>query len=265
MNNIHLHIKPVAKSKVFWKHKPAFELSQDSYPEWVLFAVVEGSFAFRIEESSGEASFGDLVLCPPHVPFFRKVIEPLSFHFYRFDWQISDTQDVTPPPGGKISIRDHARLSSTYYYLKHASNITTESAQLTVADHMLRDLWHLYCMEANLHADHFKVEPDVVMKAALRLLREKAFSRVNIQHIATSVGLSPVQFTRRFYACYGQKPIAYLISIRINEAKRLLLETSMSLDQIAEHCGYESGFYLSRIFKKNTGIPPASFRNFNRI
>lgn len=49
---------------IYWKQKGEFALTEDIYTTWVAFAVEEGIFHYEIGGQIGEASFGDLVLCP---------------------------------------------------------------------------------------------------------------------------------------------------------------------------------------------------------
>ena len=57
----------------------------------------------------------------------------------------------------------------------------------------------------------------------------------------------------------GVSIINYLISQRITEAKRLLIEGSTSLKDVATLVGYNDYNYFSRIFKKNVGCSPKDF------
>jgi transcriptional regulator GlxA family with amidase domain len=54
-------------------------------------------------------------------------------------------------------------------------------------------------------------------------------------------------------------------SLRIRKAAGLLLDTELTLDQIAARCGYESGFYLSRVFSKSMNMSPSKYRELNRV
>ncbi|MNW10668.1 DNA-binding transcriptional regulator AraC [compost metagenome] len=51
----------------------------------------------------------------------------------------------------------------------------------------------------------------------------------------------------------------------MRHACSLLTGTTFSLDTIAEACGYETGFYLSRIFTKKMGMSPSAYRKAYRI
>lgn len=52
----------------------------------------------------------------------------------------------------------------------------------------------------------------------------------------------------------------YLTALRIDEAKRMLVETDMKIFNIASYCGYAGQSYFGLVFKKATGMPPASYR-----
>jgi transcriptional regulator GlxA family with amidase domain len=86
-----------------------------------------------------------------------------------------------------------------------------------------------------------------------------------MKQLSSGLGISPVQFTRRFQAAYGQTPIDFLTSLRLQKAQALLLETELTLEQVADQCGYENGFYLSRMFSKKLNISPSAYRKSHRI
>ena len=75
----------------------------------------------------------------------------------------------------------------------------------------------------------------------------------------------PALFTRRFRAAHGVNPIAYLTAARLENAQRLLIETTLSLDEIAARCGWASGAYLSSVFNKQLLTTPGKFRGARRV
>ena len=52
----------------------------------------------------------------------------------------------------------------------------------------------------------------------------------------------------------------YLTGVRIREAKRLLLETQMTISEVALAVGYSSASFFIRSFKKTEGISPSEYR-----
>ncbi|WP_243156780.1 helix-turn-helix domain-containing protein, partial [Clostridium beijerinckii] len=109
----------------------------------------------------------------------------------------------------------------------------------------------------NLPSNHTK-------KTVVDLLLHKSiyspYESIKIKDFSASLGLSSVQFTRRFHKCIGTTPIEYITSLRLRRAQVLLLRTEDTLDCIASKCGYDNGFYLSRVFAKNLGISPSDYR-----
>jgi AraC family transcriptional regulator len=256
-------LEPQLLSQVYWKQKKAFLLDEDTYEEWALFAVTEGRFYYKIGGEEGEAEFGHLVMCPPGTPFGRQILEPLSFHFYRFDWNM--------PPAGPLPVllplMDRTRLASTYSYLEKLSARPADEVKTARMDHLLKDLWLMAQLEAE--TAHSKqrgyAETDSAIEAAARTIRQHAFERMMFKPLSEGMGLSPVQFTRRFQAAYGQSPIDYLTSLRLQKAQSLLLESELTIEQIAEQCGYENGFYFSRMFSKKMKVSPSAYRKSHRI
>ncbi|WP_367399863.1 helix-turn-helix domain-containing protein [Paenibacillus sp. 1781tsa1] len=60
---------------------------------------------------------------------------------------------------------------------------------------------------------------------------------------------------------YGMTPMEYLLHYRIEQAKKLLLQTSWSVARIAEEIGFNHVSYFSSCFSKKEGISPSNFRN----
>ncbi len=67
-------------------------------------------------------------------------------------------------------------------------------------------------------------------------------------------------FARVFKRHTGTSPQQYLINVRINKAKELLVSSTYNISKIAEIVGYYNPLYFSRVFKKHTGCSPSEYR-----
>ncbi|MDP1861741.1 MAG: AraC family transcriptional regulator [Gemmatimonadaceae bacterium] len=67
-------------------------------------------------------------------------------------------------------------------------------------------------------------------------------------------------FAERFREVVGETPLRYLTKWRVQRAKRLLAESQLSRDRIAELVGYESAASMSRVFRKTAGVSPGVYR-----
>jgi transcriptional regulator GlxA family with amidase domain len=96
-------------------------------------------------------------------------------------------------------------------------------------------------------------------------MQSQAFERFRLNALAASLGVSRAQLCQKFHTELGTTPIKYVTALRLEKAKKLLVETNLTLDQISECCGYQNGFYLSRVFKNNCGVTPKQYRLEHRL
>ncbi len=78
--------------------------------------------------------------------------------------------------------------------------------------------------------------------------------------LAEKLCLSISQLNRKMIAISGYNPSGYILSLRINKAKKLLATENMSITQVADECGFYDLPYFSRTFKKQTGVTPSQYR-----
>ena len=78
--------------------------------------------------------------------------------------------------------------------------------------------------------------------------------------IAAKVHISPDYLSYLFHKDAGCNLSAYITEKRIAGAKKLLLSTDLTLDQIGEQMGFSNSTYFHRQFKKVTGVTPGAYR-----
>ena len=84
--------------------------------------------------------------------------------------------------------------------------------------------------------------------------------------MAARSGLPERSFDRRFRKATGMSPLAYVQTLRLEEAKQQLEATQLPIEAIAGECGYEDAGYFSRLFTKRVGLTPANYRRrFGRL
>ena len=83
---------------------------------------------------------------------------------------------------------------------------------------------------------------------------------LNRDTIAAQVGFSPEYVSRLFKQETGMNLVNYIQTERINTACSLLLNTDLSVSDIAAQTGYDNFAYFSKAFRKHTGETPSSYR-----
>jgi AraC family transcriptional regulator len=85
-------------------------------------------------------------------------------------------------------------------------------------------------------------------------------SDLSLQALANESGYSRVHFVRMFRAATGSSPHNYLLNLKLERARELLRNPSMSLIDIALDCGFSSHSHMSRLFHKIVGVTPTAYR-----
>lgn len=258
------------KSHAYFEYKDKFELNSDVYAVWVLFVVESGKFRFQIGAESGEAGAGDLIYCPPGVTFQREMILPLELHYIGFEFAEKGLEDEELSlPSVHALAADSRRLASNFAYLRKF-HIATDRRGAKRKQLILNDIWQLTCdyWEGMSPQDEQVILPqteDTLMIRAADWLYQHAHTSFGMSELSSELELSPVQFTRRFRKAFQMTPSDFVRSLRIRKAAELLLETDLTLQQIAGHCGFENGFYLSRVFTQTMGVSPSAYREQNMV
>lgn len=84
----------------------------------------------------------------------------------------------------------------------------------------------------------------------------------SIAQIAEKFEISSSHLTRDFLHEVGISPIKYLTKVRIQHAKKLLQTTNLTVNEIADACGYEQTNYFCKVFKTVVGQTPLQYRNY---
>jgi AraC family transcriptional activator of pobA len=96
------------------------------------------------------------------------------------------------------------------------------------------------------------------------LLEENYRQGWKVGDFSTVLGVSVSRLRAACEAVCGETPIKMIHHRKLTEAKRNLLFTDMSLEQIAYWLGFSSPCYFAKFFKNETGEPPAQYRRTRR-
>ena len=82
---------------------------------------------------------------------------------------------------------------------------------------------------------------------------------LTVNDVAAAIYLNPVYFGRMFKQSTGTSFRRYLMNVRMEKAKQLLLQGKFGVLQIGEMVGIENPSYFTQLFKKYTGMVPSEF------
>ena len=99
-----------------------------------------------------------------------------------------------------------------------------------------------------------------LIKKAIHFILQNFSSNVKLEDVANIVHLNPSYLSSIFKQSIGSSFKEYLNMVRIEESKRLLMNTDYSIIDIAIATGFEDQSYFSKVFKKYTGLTPKQYR-----
>lgn len=91
-------------------------------------------------------------------------------------------------------------------------------------------------------------------------LEEHLHEQLDVTRIAAHLNMSVRNFTRVFHKQTGMSPAKFVEKLRIEMARKLLEETDLTLDAIAEKCGLGGMISMRRTFLRHLMVSPASYR-----
>jgi AraC-like DNA-binding protein len=116
--------------------------------------------------------------------------------------------------------------------------------------------------DANRQLPFFSFTKINTMQTMLSYIEEHYSDKLTLDILANISGYSKNHFATVFKEIIGVSPQKYIEQIRIDNAKKLLLQTNSTLIDIAYKCGFPSQAYFNFIFKKHVKLTPLDYRKF---
>ena len=105
-----------------------------------------------------------------------------------------------------------------------------------------------------------KNNSDIYIDFCLNFIRENLYKEIKVGELTRLLGVSQPYLYNIFLHKLGISPKQYIISEKLKYAKKLLKETDMTVEEVANSVGYNDGMEFSKIFKKKEGASPKKFK-----
>lgn len=92
-------------------------------------------------------------------------------------------------------------------------------------------------------------------------IRQHYQEDVSLESAAESMGMSPFYFSRQVKAATGKTFLEYFTAYRIEQAKKRLRSTEMTVSEVGRSVGYPDSNYFAKVFKRATGHTPSVYRS----
>lgn len=109
-------------------------------------------------------------------------------------------------------------------------------------------------------AQQKRQEDNRPIRMAKKYMKEHFMEPITLEDVSAMAGFNPTYFSSLFKKETGSSFLEYLSGVRMDEAKRLLRETSFPVASVCEHVGYSDVKYFTKAFIKFTGLKPNEYR-----
>lgn len=216
-----------------------------------VYYVYDGEVLYTDDQQSLHLKAGSLYIFPSASPYRMQqnpqhCLNCTYFHIDIFPALTTDLIEV--PVFGNPVVK--------YLLRSIAESIDADETKVTFA---LVDVFEIYCRE-----HHLFISPARQISTVLLYIADHIGQNIELEELCGLAGYNEQYFIRLFKKTIGLAPYQYIISYRLKEAKKLL-ESGMSITQVAKATGYSDIKSFSRSFRKKVGLSPSDFKNIRIV
>ncbi|MFF1653557.1 helix-turn-helix domain-containing protein [Streptomyces sp. NPDC058255] len=247
--------------EVFHAHYTEYAYPMHVHDAWTLLIVDDGAVRYDLDRHEHGTPHDTVSLLPPHVPHNGS---PVTEHGFRkrvlyLDLSRLDESLIGPAVDGPDLVDPvlRYRVGQLHTALGHPGDELEAESRLTLIAERLRGR-----LSPRLTAE--PPRPDRPLAHRLReLLDERLEQGIALDEASRLVHAHPAHLVRAFSGAYDIAPHQYLMSRRVDRARRLLLDGGKPAE-VATATGFYDQSHLTRHFKRLVGVTPGNYRASSR-
>lgn len=223
---------------------------------------------FRVKTPKGmvECGSGEILINSPNYPQWHQGIDKC----FKNDWFIFNGKTIQKiidelkiPVNIPIKLTRDVKLITLFYELQKES-IIKDSYWKEKIDLLIRGIFLEIARGVNHKANNYLTEREMeqlpVFQNIRMTIQQSYDKKWTISEMSEIVPLSSSRFSVLYKKFFHVSPLNDILMARLSHAKGLLLNSTLNIEVIAEHCGFSSIHYFWRMFKKQYGISPSCYR-----
>lgn len=125
---------------------------------------------------------------------------------------------------------------------------------------LTNELLHLVISDAFSQYYQSDIQNKTYIDDVCDYMKKNFMNKITLDDISNVAHLNKNYLVRQFKKSFGISPISYLINIRMDYAKKLLIESDLPIKTIAISCGYNDPSFFNTYFKKTFNTSPEAYR-----
>lgn len=222
--------------------------------EYVVVIALEGEAQYTVNQQKFTAKKGDVLFFAPGSKRMGNSdpLNPWGFISIIFRMEMNEEakaffdkpfiiwENVSDVVRQRFNEAIHAWTGKNPLYKVKCKNLTSEILyEIALADMPYHQVPHIKKLEV-----------------ARTFIQENFRTEISVDKLAKDAGLSVAYFRRLFREAYGCAPMQYIMNLRINNARDLLLSGEVNVTEAAHLSGFDDIYYFSTQFKRKTGTTP---------
>lgn len=228
---------------------PGWHIERQGQRGYNFHYVFKGTGVFTKNDVAYTLKAGDMFICQPgdNVTYTASTTDPWEYAWVAFGCATELNVLLTPDV---IHIPAAARLFTQMV------NAADSPAKEWMVGGLLYQLFAILAeVQGHPCADQS------YLSRAVSFIESNYNQNLQVADIADMLNLNRSYFCRVFKRHMSMSPQEYIVSYRLEQAEKLLINTKLSQKEIALRVGYPDVYALSRMFKRRYGISPGKFRS----
>ena len=224
-----------------------------------LYFIEEGELIVEMNNTVTVAKQGDLVLIPAYTLHScsltsKNYAKKYWMHFSMKKGSSDFFDDYSLPT--VVHISDIKSVSKIFLETIESSSLKEPTKSLKTS----KGIYELVLLFLSKCDTLVEKSSESQIEQAVEYVNVNYHENFTLEELAFKFGYTPNYFIKKFKSKTGYTPIKYLTEKKLEEAKRLLEFTNLSVQQVMERVGFLDAAYFSKVFKKALGYSPRNFR-----
>ena len=231
--------------------------------------IISGKALFNIDGVCYNVEEGDIVLINPNkmhygVPTY---VEKPSLEFFvgfsnfKFNNMEENTLFKDDYPIIKSTISTRKKLFTLIEDIMEENKLSQTGKDFMLKSYLIQFILLSIREKQKENAMPLENTKSTITKEIQTYFHENFAEKISLEQIAKNLYLSPFYISKVFKEEIGETPINYLIKIRLENAKDLLLNNqNLSIKEISSIVGYDDAYHFSKSFKKYYGLSPVEYK-----
>lgn len=228
------------------------------------YYIIEGECIIEIDGVKYTAKAGQLFLLPSKSTQSLYTEHNQTVKKYWFHCNLScgnqNFTDIISLPN-YINVNNNEYVESLFQNILAKGSISSLTAKIEQKADILKLL--SYYMQLSEHSGK-TVNFDSRIAYVISYIEDNLSKELSLKELSAIINFHPSYFVRFFKTATGSTPHEFIQKKRIEQAQKLLLNESLSIQEISIKSGFLDSHYFSRYFKKVTGFSPKAYRTYSK-